>query len=813
MPKTFTLLLCMALFSGATAFCAGNADRLRAEAAQALDDGIPAVVIQKLKEYLAVDIPDADRAAASMKLAGTLLDNGSLQEALQALDKVPDGPDCDLLKAQVLSALGRVDEAAPLFHKAAAAGSPALASRAKQGEAEALSALDRLPEAIAILESLTDAGPDVKMRLADFYFETGNAKKSAEILATVAPASQSGIEWKKYLEGRMLLAGGHPKEAQARFKEIISKPQGASEGLMVGATLGFTEARLTLKGPEQADDIIEEFIRLHPDSRYLGLLFLRLDQIYANEENAADSELLKWSQNPPARRKALAGFYLAEMDLRARKNADALRDFEAFTRDFPEHPLVAKAFLARGGILMETGDPEGALTAFEAAMRKAADGETLAEAEIAAGRAHFRQRDYVMAANIFRSAAGHSNRLWQTAIFNSALAWLNQGSYEKFLDDYKLLSTRFPEGNLRRELLLEEGLLQARSGDPRARESLRLFIHDFPDHARVAEARLALAEISFLSADFSGSGIYLKAANTTPQSPETSDRAEYLAIFLADAEEHGNEQKVIAACKKFILERRKSALLPEVRMKLGQIYYRRQDFANAQTQFELLAAESPGTPYAGMALYLAGKSAMQSMNSGATDRALELFEQVKKLESPLKPYALQQQALIKSRLGLESEAVILYDNILASKPDADLKFAALCGKGDNFFAMGNKDSKALDQAVAAFDELAKNPGATCYWRNQALYKKGKCLEKQNKPAEALTVFYDVLGSQSGNGEEPDYFWYYKAGFDTARMLETQEQWKSAIGIYKKMAAINGPRSREAGERAQQLRMEHFIWEE
>ena len=100
---------------------------------------------------------------------------------------------------------------------------------------------------------------------------------------------------------------------------------------------------------------------------------------------------------------------------------------------------------------------------------------------------------------------------------------------------------------------------------------------------------------------------------------------------------------------------------------------------------------------------------------------------------------------------------------------------------------------------------------TPFWRNQALYKKGKCLEKQNKTSEALTVFYDVLASQSGT--EPDYFWYYKAGFDAAKMLEAGEQWKSAIGIYKKMAAVNGPRAKEAGDRARQLRMEHFIWEE
>jgi len=184
---------------------------------------------------------------------------------------------------------------------------------------------------------------------------------------------------------------------------------------------------------------------------------------------------------------------------------------------------------------------------------------------------------------------------------------------------------------------------------------------------------------------------------------------------------------------------------------------------------------------------------------------------VKKINGSLKLYALQQEALIKSRPGTESEAVILFDNILGANPETDLKLAALCGKGNSWMALANSDPKGLDQAVAVFDLLANDPEATANWRNQALYKKGKCLEKQGKTSEALVVFYDVLGLQPGAGA--DYFWYYKAGFDAAQLLEAGEQWKSAIGIYKKMGAVNGPRSREAGERARQLRMEHFIWEE
>jgi outer membrane protein assembly factor BamD (BamD/ComL family) len=432
---------------------------------------------------------------------------------------------------------------------------------------------------------------------------------------------------------------------------------------------------------------------------------------------------------------------------------------------------------------------------------------------MAIGNAHFREREYVLAISFFRSAAQHSEKLWQTATFNSALAWLNQGNYDKFLDDYKLLSARFPESEYRRDLLLEEGLLQARSNDPRARQTLELFIKDFPDHPRVSEARLALAEIAYLASDFAAANNFLKVSSAGKPEGETDERGDYLAILMADAAANRDEPKVIEACLKFIRDRTGSALLPEVRMKLGQIYFRREDFANAQTQLELLATDSPASPLTEAALFLAGQASMRSMNTGGIDRALELFEAVAKLNGPLKLYARQEQAIAKARAGKESEAIILYDNILSAKPEPELRFSALCGKGDNLFALGAQDPESLDQAAVVFDDLVKQPEVTPLWRDQALYKKAKCLEKQNKTAEALTAFYDVLAAQSDSDETPEYFWYYKAGFDAARILEKQENWKSAIGIYQKMANLEGPRAEESKTRANQLRLEHFIWEE
>jgi outer membrane protein assembly factor BamD (BamD/ComL family) len=121
-----------------------------------------------------------------------------------------------------------------------------------------------------------------------------------------------------------------------------------------------------------------------------------------------------------------------------------------------------------------------------------------------------------------------------------------------------------------------------------------------------------------------------------------------------------------------------SPLLPEIRLKLGQVYFRNEDYANAETQFATLAKESPASPYAENALFLAGQSAMKTINPDAVGRALELFDQVVKREGPLKLYARQQQAIVQSGLRNEAEAIKLYDIILAAQPppEPELRYAA-----------------------------------------------------------------------------------------------------------------------------------------
>ena len=112
-----------------------------------------------------------------------------------------------------------------------------------------------------------------------------------------------------------------------------------------------------------------------------------------------------------------------------------------------------------------------------------------------------------------------------------------------------------------------------------------------------------------------------------------------------------------------------------------------------------------------------------------------------------------------------------------------------------------------------FRQLATEPGVPAHWRNQAAFKEGKSLEKLSDIQGALVTYYGVIEGGARPDLQHEFFWFYKAGFNAAHLLEEAKDWKSAAAVYRQLAAIGGTRSEEAKTRLTQLRLEHFLWEE
>ena len=781
---------------------AAAADDLAALAAP-LEEGVPEVAVVKLKARLEALPADAAERSAVLELYGrALLEAGKPQEALKAVAGTGS-----MVEARALATLGRWQQALEIFEKLPETEATLLA------RSTCLTELGRLSDAIALLENAARPTARLQLRLSELYLQSRALDACAKLLAQVEPTTPFEKKWKQYNEAVLLLAQGHPAYALGRFEDLQKNPQQLPPNLVAGVALGISDSRAKVDGLAAADEVLEQFIHKYPDHPDLGAVFRKLNEIYESEANPSDRELQKWAQREPAVRAGYASYYLARFARRAGRYDRALKALRQFSERFPRHPVLSDALLLEGELLIQEGRLEEAQKSLEAAMRHATSDLQRAEIEMTLGILYFRSREFVLAATLFRAAGERAPEVWERAVFNSALSWLHQGNSARFLADYRELTERRPDSPYRAELFLEEGLLQARHPETRrhAEATLQRFIREFPKNRRVPEARLALAELRFEANDPAGAGRYLRVVNDNPPaSPEVSEQADYLAIFVAAAAVPRDDEKVIALCQQYLQRYPEGKKEPEVRMKLAEIYFAREDFASAQNQLEILVRQHPTSPLVEAALFLAGQSSIKRMSEGGVDRAIVLFEEVVKQDGPLKYYARLQQAKAQSQLGKQHEAILVYDAILRASPPAEVEWAALAGKANCLVELGQKEPALLEQALAIYAELAEKAASNVNWRSLALHQKGRCLEALNRPDEALAAYYDVL--QMGAAQPVEYFWFYKAGFDAGRLCEERKQWKSAIAIYQKLAAVEGPRSEQARALVNHLRLEHFIWD-
>jgi TolA-binding protein len=624
------------------------------------------------------------------------------------------------------------------------------------------------------------------------------------------PRSVAERRERRLLRGRLELILQRPERAIGMFQALLKRPEGAAHATLIAALFGIAEAHLQLKTPEAGDDVIEQFVDLHPADPDLPLLFAKLDELYRTEHKPSRNELEKWVRRPEEPRRTFARWYLARLEIRAGRSDRARQLFSDLRRTGIKSPAIAPAFLEFAQFEVEDRHFDEAIAILNDARLLRPEPALLARIDFLSAQAHYLAKRFDTATADFEQIA-HSNSPWTTAaLFNASNGWLQLGNHARFLVNYSELEKQGGADEARANLRLEEGLMQAAKGDKKAEVSLQQFIRDFPKNPRVSEAWVVLAELAFHSSPPRVDDTRKNLAHAAVSAPTAAaaERADYLSIWVEESAA-GNETKVIELAKRFLEQHGLSPFAPEVRMKLAELYYQRQDFANAQTQFEIIAQQNPDDSLADRALFFAAESAMSSMGEHSLDRAIVLFDQVVQKNGALRWSARNEQALIERKLGKTKDALALYDEVLKSDAPQSEKREALCAKGDIFFETGGSEN--FQRAIEIYDQLASDKSEPSHWRNQALFKKALCLEKKDDRAGALETFYKILEDETRPYGQRELFWYYKAGFNAARLLEEDSKWQSAAAIYERLAAAGGNRSEEAKARLNHLRLEHFLW--
>jgi TolA-binding protein/lipopolysaccharide biosynthesis regulator YciM len=811
--------LAMAFLIALAASARAEISEQLAEAARPLNEGVPEVAVTRLRSLLRQNLSEADWRSVAEKLLEAMVAANQNADALKLVDdpRLRQSQVAIFWHAQLLAGLHRESEALAIYRQIAAGNKSILYTDALFGAAEMLRTMGRTDEALQTLSGLfRDPTWSVRtqLRAAELYLDKSDAGNARRLLEKAQPTSVAQKKERHFLRGRLELVSKRPDRAIAIFNSILEQPNGATHETLTAVLFALADTHLQLNTPETGDDALENFIEHHPYDVDLARIFAKLDQLYRAERKPSRTELDRWVRDPAEPRRGFAQWYLARFDLRIGRRDRALESFAALRRAHSQNAALAPAFLEFARFELEDRHFDEALAILSEARALQPEQAVLDRLNLLAAETKYRARRFDAATADFEQIARSDSQLAPVAMFNAALGSLEKGDEARFVANVEEFSKKIGDEKSRADLQLDAGLTEAAKGDPRAAGSLSNFLRDFPNSGRISEALVALAELAFHATPprIDEARKNLTRAAESKSTPAAQERADYLAIWLEDTAP-GGDAKAVELAKRFVQQHETSVLVPSVRMKLGEIYFRQEDFANAETQFELLTEQNPAGPFTERALFFAAEAAMASMATQSLERALVLFDRVVQLNGEFKWAARNEQAVIERKLGKPQDALVLYDEVLTGAGRPAEKREAMCGKGDIFFEMATNDPQNYQRAIETYDRLAAEREAPAHWRNQALFKKGLCLEKKADRAGALASFYTILEEATRQDRPREFFWFYKAGFNAGQLLEADAKWESAAAVYERLAAAGGSRSNEARERLDRLRLEHFLRQE
>jgi tetratricopeptide (TPR) repeat protein len=787
------------------------------EAVQAETEGIPEVSVTKLRQFLAGNPSGAEIKTAKLLLAKCLLQIRRPEEALTVLnDSSLSSAEAQQLKAETLLRTRHWNEAVGLFKEIlSSAGSDA---NARLGLAEAELRKGESDQALATLQPLLENGtnPDSSAILmtAEIELNRANLDRATQLLTRLSSENDTEQLQKQCLLGQIAFQAGKLEEAETAFNQVISARQGLTARLLAIAQLSLARISMQQQEFDEAESVMVKAITDQSRSIMLPELFETLYSVYALEQSPTLTPLIRWSQEDPqevgADRPAFALYYLGKLQLRSDSKAKGETTLRRLIKDYPTHRLAGLATVAVARLKIDQGAADQAVPLLarwlaNESNRRAAERvqieETLADA-------YFQEGKFSEAQELYFQLAGPDSPNRPRFLYGAAICALRSGDRQHYETAVRELSGSPDNQTLLGNLEIARATIEARTGQTGADTTLRHFLANFPDHPQVPEAHLLLAEIAFTELPPNHTTARNELRQISVSSPETAENKARLNFFVLADDPQQSIGAVARAAQDFIQQYPESAARAEVRLKLGEVYFRQNDYPNAQTQFELVAEQQPDSPLVETALFLAGEAARKSLNPSSVDRAVDLFEEVYKLDGPLRFQARLEQALTKRQIQQEKEAIVLLDDLLMQNISPEIRCEALEAKGEAQFSLGAKDKSQYEAALKTFDSLAAAETDSPDWRQSALYRKAKCLEQLGKTDEALATLYDVLNA---GGNKSDEFWFFRAGFDAAELLETRRAWASAAAVYEKLTAIPSPRSEEAKNRLERLRLEHFLW--
>lgn len=642
--------------------------------------------------------------------------------------------------------------------------------------------------------------PDVVFLRAQAIFQKGQLEEALKLLQGLIKNDSGGLRLHHaavLLRAQILLEAGRNKEAQDEIVRFLDEAvdgdfQHDAFELLKRVRKGLPEDQRALL-PLEVFEWIAQTVR--PEHQG-NALFLVADWLLERGRRVEAAGLLEALilEHPGHRMESEAMRRMMEIH-GAQGNDDRVTELADVWRGKFGGGGVSVVDLITGGLLFSRGEFEESMIRFQRA------------ADLAMNLGERRK-------SLFNGALA-AIRVGEAAVYNSLVAQLQSVSAKEAQGSPSSVAGS-RSGETAADLELDLALEKAAAGDVSAGLDLARFVDANQDHARWVEAQVAIAELALLDSPPRVKGAETALLEVEKRlggdvTGEMMQRVAYTRVWCREAE--SDWKGVIEAGQSYLRRWPQAELSPEIHMKVAESFFRLEDYANAQTQFELIAKNYPRSEFAESAMYSAGKAAMSLQN---VDAAIGVWEAVASLEGELSRAARMQQAIAKRREGKEPEALKVVNGLLAEKEvDEPTRRLLTLEKAELHIQLGTKDEKELATTILILEKFLKNPEVKGVWRARGSYWLAYSLKMQGKDAESLLVCQEVVDQPDlAQALDPESsVWFYRAGFLAVELLQEKAQWESAALMAERLAQAGGDRSIEARDIATKIRLDRFLWDD
>lgn len=807
---------------------------------QALNDGLPELAIERFAALLKTLTKEADKSTVNLLLASSYVKSGNHEAALLHLENVSQSDTPKLFwRAQALALAGRYAAAIKDFKAVLVDEKSDLLTETRFGLSALQALLGQSPDAITTLKPLIEsestgtAKREAALRTSALLLELREDQQALQTLALIQ-------DWKaylpktNYLRGQIFLSQKKAEPALLEFERILKKKDNLPDLLVSSAELGMAKSHLVQGDAAKGMAIVSQFISARPDAPQLPIAFQLLSELASQDsqqqrvardlldswlpafkEKAQTAVLAMNSNAAPAltttkltRRETYSLFYRASLAPQDEPGALlALRLLNQLRLSSAESSLVEMSLLETGlraTFLKRNSLARRVFTDLSATTKNQ---NLKASASFLLASSLFSPANPGLALAPFKIAAeAQVQAISQVAEENAALIMLSLNQ----TDGVSKRIASLPSGNAKTSLELELALISARKDPKEGLLLLDRFLTQHPDHTRIAEVQLTLAEVlghgSAQDQKRAQDLLSSLAANTT------IDRGAYTLSVMKIAQQQLAFQVAKEAATSFLSSSPGHMAVPAVTLRLGQVQFQQGDFNDARITLQTLASiEDLETPVKEAALYFAALAAWQVGTPASSSESIEILEQVVELKGQLLLSARRDLAESLITFGRYEDALTQLNTLGdEAATGSETWLRAILLKAEVYLKQNTQDRTLAEKVIELYDEALSDKTLSTEQRSHLILLKGRAHEELGNQISALDTYYSLFNREIGTSEIRSF---EVSGFRIIALLEREQRWPAAIAVAKKLARAGGPRAKEADDKAKSLSLRHMQFDE